>query len=507
MRYCFEDYSLDVEARELRRGDARIALEPLVFDVLEFLLRNHRRIVTKDDLILGVWDRRIVSDSTLSSRVAAVRQAIGDTGKQQRFIRTIPRRGFRFVAPIQEEWEETRSRLTSVAIRDEPTTLSKPTIAVLPFECLSQGPELRRFAQGLLEDLTTELTQLRWLDIQEGESSADNLRTHYVLRGSVRSAGRRMRVSARLADSSTGRLIWAQRFDAWRQNTFAFQDQVSAHVAGAIGSKLEQVEIRRAKQLSPERSDAASCYMRGLGGIYQWNKGGISDALLHFQKAVQSEPEFASAYAMAAYCYIQRKSYGWICDRTREIAECARLARRAAELAEDDPLALSRSAHAIASVCKDVDTAGVLIDRALTMNPSLAAAWYVDGWINLFMGNQRQAVDHLTRAITLAPQDRFLFKMKAALAYALFFAGRYDEASVLASQALRSRPGYLTAIRAAAASHALAGRSEQARALIAEMRKGDPCLSVANLPDLLPFLRTRDLEKWSDALRRAGLPD
>jgi len=209
---------------------------------------------------------------------------------------------------------------------------------------------------------------------------------------------------------------------------------------------------------------------------------------------------------MAAYCYVQRQSYGWIVDRAGETAECARLARQAVELAKDDAVALAKAAHAIASVGGDVDGGAVFIDRALALNPNLPAAWYVSGWIKLFRGEQQPAVEHLVRAMHLSPFDPLIFKIQAALAYAYFFTGRYDEASATAASALHARPRYLTALRGAAASHVLAGRVEDAHRLMSHMHDLDPTLCVANLMDLLPFQRSQDFGKWADALRRAGLP-
>lgn len=517
MRYCFEDYSLDVGGRELKRGNKLISLEPLVFDVLEFLVRNHQSIISKDDLIVGVWNRRFVSDSTVSSRIAAVRQAIGDNGKEQRLLRTISRRGFRFVGLIHEERGEGRN-LSPVSIEstapferrsDEMRfrPCPRPTIAVLPFLIISQEPGQESFVGGLTEDITTALTQLPWLAVRRHTPVERGFGLRYVLEGSVRTWRHRKRVTVKLIDAATGTHIWANRFDVRDSHILDLQDQISRSVVGAIGSKLEQIEINWAKRLPPQSCDASHCYLRGLGSVYQWSREGLSDALGQFHRAAEIEPEFALAYAMAAYCYVQRKSYGWITDWPREAAECARLARRAAELGRDDAVALSRAAHAIASVCHDVDGGAVFIDHAIRLNPNLAAAWYVSGWIRLFLGEQQLAIEHLTRAINLGPFDPLIFKMQAALAYAFFFSGRYDEATMMAGNAFCMRPGYLTALRGAAASHALAGRVDRAHELVADIQKLDPTLCLSNLSRLIPFQRPRDFGRWADALHRAGLPD
>src|SRR5262249_49371171 len=198
---------------------------------------------------------------------------------------------------------------------------------------------------------------------------------------------------------------------------------------------------------------------------------------------------------------------GWITDRARETAECARLAYRAAELGKDHAATLAKAAHAIAYVARDMDSGALFIERALKLNPGLAAAWYVSGWIRLFLAEPATAIEPLTRAIRLSPFDPSAFKMHAGLAYAHFFAGRYDDASEMAASPLLTRPNYLTAVRAGAASHALAGRFDKARNLMAHMRKCDPALRISNLPELVPLGRSQDFARWAGGLHKAGLPD
>lgn len=526
MLYRFEDYSLDVARRELRRGGGLVPTEPLVFDCLEFLVRNSRKIVSKDELIARVWNRRVVSDSTLSSRMTAVRHAIGDTGKEQRLIRTIGRRGFRFIGTVacEDDIGQHQPHTLIDISRDVRSTAavsstSRPAIAVLPFVNASQDPALDGFIGGVVEDITTALAQFPWLSVAARSSSfaysgwtvdikqaGSDLGVHHVLEGSVRQTDGRVRVAARLVDTTTRTYVCARQFDVWREDLSRLQDEITQIVVGAIGPKLEQIEIDRARRRPIEASDGVDYYLRGIGHLYQWSREGISDALQLFQKAIEIDPCFSTAYGMAAYCYVQRQSYGWITDRLVENAECERLSRRAAELAKDDALALSKAAHAISSVVGDLDSGAVLIDQALRLNPNLAVAWYVSGWVRLFLGEPEVATEHLARAIRLGSGDPLIVKMHAALAYAHFFAARYDEASRVAATALRVRPTYLTAVRGAAASHALAGRLLESRRLMSHMHALDPALRLSDLPHLLPFHRSDHFARWAEALQRAGLP-
>ena len=519
MPYKFEKYRLDPDRRELRCGADVVSIAPQVFDLLEYLVRNCERIVSKDDLIADVWDGRVVSDSTLSSRISAVRYAIADSGKEQRLLRTVSRRGFRFVGAVHNELEPTDGSDHPVSEDAATRPSRKPTIAILPFVDLA-ATEQASFVTGLVEDITTALTQFSWLSVVARSSSAvyqgwavdigqleRSLGVHYALEGSVRRAEHRVRVTARLIDTATKVHLWADRFDVWQEDLLDLQDQICTRVVGAIGPKLEQVEIDRARRASFDSGDAIDCYLRGLGNVYQWSRDGISNALSQFHRAIEIDPGMASAYGMAAYCYVQRKSYGWVTDGPVESAECARLARRAAELARNDAFALSKAAHAIAAVGGDIDSGAAFVERALTINPNLAVGWYVSGWIKLFLGAQEQAIEHLDRAMRMSQFDPLSFKVQAALAYAHFFCGNHDQASAMATNALHTRPHYLTALRGAAAGHAHAGRLDEARRLIGHMRSSDSTLRVANLSALLPFQRADHFGKWADALQKAGLPD
>src|SRR5258708_34094754 len=514
----------------MRRGADLVAVEPQVFGVLLHLVRNRGRIVSRDDLIAGVWDGRIVSESTLSSRVSAVRRAIGDDGEQQRLIRTLPRKGYRFIAVVQESNEAGKEEAglgidCHDATRSAPWCPSSPprdraSILVLPFANLSADSEQDRFIDGLVDDITAALSRFRHLLVigrnatrgfkrqaPDIKQLATELGARYVIEGTLRKEESRIRIAVQLIDSSTMAGLWPSRSDGNLRNAFRLQDQITASVVGALVSKVEQAEIERIK-IEPKRElDAYSCTLRGLDNLHQWTKDGIGEALHLFQRAIEIEPEFASAYAMAAYCYVQRQSYGWITDRPRETAERVQLALRAAGLGQDDGLALAKAAHAISAVGGDVEGAASLIGRANRLNPPPNWAWYVSGWIMLWLGKPEAAMQHLEHAIDLSPYDRLVFKIHAAKAYAHFLSGRYDAAAASASEALCERPNYLTALRVASASHGLGGRLTEGRQLMARMCQLDPGLHVSGLAYQAPFRRDKDSRKWAGALQRVGLPD
>ena len=332
------------------------------------------------------------------------------------------------------------------------------------------------------------------------------LGVRYVLEGSVRKAGSQVRITGQLIDASSGAHLWADRFDGGLENIFDLQDQVTSCVVGAIAPKLEQAEIERAKHKPTESPDAYECFLRGMASYYLQTGDALNEALRLFYKAIELDPEFASAYGMAAWCYGSRKINAWVSDHSREIAETARLARRAAELGPEDAVALSRGAHALALVVGDLEAATTLVDRAVTLNPNLWGAWHASGWVRVYRGEPEVAIEHFARAMRLSPLDPRAVSLQAGTAFAHFLARRYDTASSWAEKAMWAQTNYRTPIRIAAASHALAGRLAEARKAMARLRELDPAMPVANV-EWAQLRRPEDLARLEDGLRKAGLPE
>jgi tetratricopeptide (TPR) repeat protein len=226
-----------------------------------------------------------------------------------------------------------------------------------------------------------------------------------------------------------------------------------------------------------------------------------------FYKAIELDPDFASAYGVAAWCHFWRKVNGWMADRSKEVAEGARLARRAVELGKDDAVALTRGGHALGHFGGDLDSCIALLDRALILDPNLAAAWFLGGFLRVWHGEPDGAVEHFTHAMRLSPLDPELYRMQAGLAVAHLFAGRFDTASFWAEKAFRDLPSFLMVVGIMAASHALSGRTDEARRAMVHLRDLDPALRISRLKDWLPIQRAEDLATFADGLRRAGLPE
>jgi tetratricopeptide (TPR) repeat protein len=372
----------------------------------------------------------------------------------------------------------------------------------------------------MVDDIITALSRMRWLFVIARTSSftykgravdvkqiGRELGVRYVLEGSVRKAANRVRITGKLIDATTGNNLWADRFDGAIEDVFDLQEQVTARVVGAIAPELEQAEIERSKRKPTESLDAYDYFLRGMACVHRWTKEANNEALRMFYRAIELDPDFASAYGMAARCYSQRKASAWMVDRAQEIAETARLARRAVELGKGDAVALCMAGIALAFVAGERDDGAALIDRSLALNPNWAWAWLFSGWAKVWSGEPEVAIDHVARAMRLSPHDPQIVNAYAATASAHFFAGRYAEASSWAEMAVREQPNHFIAACMAAASDALGGQLVEAGKAVVRLRELDPALRLSNLKDLFPIRRAEDFARWEEGMRRAGLPE
>jgi TolB-like protein len=527
VRYQFEEFVLDSDRRELVRGSETIGIGPQVFDLLLHLVQNREHVVTKDNLIDVVWGGRIVSESTLTSHINAVRKSIGDTGEEQRLLRTIARKGYRFVSDVRETdapektspAKPTESLVPASPLASALTLPDRPSIAVLPFLNLSGDPSRDYFVDGMVDDIISALSRMRWLFVIARNSSftykgravdvkqvGRELGVRYVLEGSVRKAANRVRITGQLVDAAAGTSLWSERFESTLDDLFELQDQMATSIVGQLVPHVERAEIERARHKPTESLDAYDYYLRGMWKFRQVSRAAIDEALTMFCEAIQRDPEFASAYAMAAWCYSLRKIDRWATDADREIAEGTRLARRAVELGQNDAVALASSVHALAHLAGDLDGGIAAADRAVALDPNFAAGWFVGGFVRIWRGQPEDAIERLARAMRLNPLSPDMQRMEVGIALAHLLAGRPEDALSWANTASRHRPDRAFPIGILAAIYAHAGRGEEARLAMQQLRQLDPALRLSNLGEWLPFQRPQDLETVADALRAAGLP-
>jgi TolB-like protein/class 3 adenylate cyclase len=425
------------------------------------------------------------------------------------------------IDPNSQAGEETLAAATRAPT--SPIALSlpdKPSIAVLPFQNMSGDIEQEYFADGIVEEIITALSRFGALFVIARNSTftykgravdvkqvGRELGVRYVLEGSVRKAGNRVRITGQLIDASTGAHLWADRFDGELADVFDLQDHITSNVVGALAPKLERAEIERAKRKSTDSLDAYDCYLRGMADFHLFTKAGHDDALMYFQRATEIDPSFASALGMTARCYVQRLGYGWVTDRAAETVQTTALARQAAAVGKEDAVALSSAGLALAAVAGELDDGAALVDRALALNQNLAWAWLSGSWVKVYLGEPEAAIERAGRAMRLSPQDPQMFSMQTAIALAHFFAGRDHEALSWAKAAVREQPKFLPASCVAAASACLTGSFAEAQKAMMQLRCINPSLRLANLDTLIPLARQEDFNRWKDGLRQAGLPE
>lgn len=511
--FAFGPFRLDTGKRTLRRDGAQVPLGSRSLEILCALTEAAGALVTKDRLIERVWAGAVVEDNTVQVHVSALRKALGEGTGGARYILTVPGQGYRFVG-------ESSRRVSRENVYEAPPLPDRPSIAVLPFDNMSGGAEQDYFADGIVEDIITALTRFPALFVIARNSSftykgrpvdvrlvGRELGVRYVLEGSVRRSEERLRITAQLVEAETGVHLWADRFDGKLADIFDLQDEVAARVVGAIVPKLERAEIERTKRKPTASLQAYDYYLRGLASYHRETTGGNEEALRDFTRALELDPEFAIAHVMAAMCYSQRKRNHWPMDEGVAKAEAKRLALRAAELGKDDAGALSMAGMVLGWVPLEVDEGKALIDRALVLNPNLATAWSSSAWILAWKGEADLAIKHAERSMRLNPLEPVLPAMEYAIALAHFTAERYDLAVAWSEKAVAKLGSNLRALRILAASHALAGRVEQARSAGERIYAVWPSITLSEVRKISAYQRPDDRERMVRGLRIAGLPE
>ena len=514
MQFVFDNYTLDADRRELRCGSDSVAVQPQVFDLLVYLVQNRERVVSRDDLIASVWGGRIVSESALTSRINSARMALGDSGRDQKLIRTIPRKGLRFVGAVSEPSNGIRPVLERPP--SVPPLPDRPAIAVLPFINMSGDPEQEYFSDGISEDIITALSKLRWFFVIARSSSftykgktvhlkqiAEELGVGYVLEGSVRKSGDRVRITAQLNDVSTGSHIWAERYDRDTADVFAVQDEITASIVAAIEPQVYAAEDFRARRKPPGSLDAWDLVMRALSHYWRVTRQDnlVAQALL--EKAIVMDPNYGQALGLLADSYAFGAHMGWTdLAKAVQIAEPAALAAVRADSA--DPWA-HFALGGVYLITRRFDSSLAELKLALDLNPNFSQAHnYYAAALN-FCGRWQEGDEAARRALRLSPRDPFSAQFYGSASMAQFVGRNYDEAIRLARIAIRLRGDYTGAHRVLTAAAGMAGQIEVARAALQELRRVHPNISLAWISNQIPIKHDADREHYLEGFRRAGL--
>jgi TolB-like protein len=513
--YCFEAYALDPGTRELKRGNELVALEPQVFDLLVFLIENRDRVVSKDDLIAAVWHGRIVSESTLTSRINAARRAIGDSGEEQALIRTIARKGFRFVATLHDEPAAKRATETAEAAPPAASLPDRPTIAVLPFINMSGDPEQEYFSDGISEDIITALSKLRWFFVVARNSSfvykgksvpmrqiAEDLGVRYVIEGSVRKSGDRVRISAQLNDGTTGSHIWAERYDRGLADVFVVQDEITEAIVAAIEPQLYAAENFHAQRKAPDSLDAWDLVMRALSHFWRVTRQDnvVAQALL--EKAISIDSSYGQALGVLATSYMFCTHMGWA--EPADLATAERAAVAAIHADSEDPWA-HQALGGVRLMARRYDDSLAELELALRLNPNFAMAHGYYGLSLSYSGRWQEGDAAARRAISLSPRDPFLGVYYGVAAYAQFIGRNYEEAIRLAREGIRQRSDFVGAHRVLTAAAGMAGDKELAQSALAELKRAQPNVSLAWIADNMPIRHEAERAHYLDGFRQAGL--
>lgn len=413
----------------------------------------------------------------------------------------------------------TAPSIATTSATDAPLTLpDKPSIAVLPFQNMSGDPEQEYFADGIVEDIITALSRTKSLFVSARNSSftykgravdiklvGRELGVHYVLEGSVRKAGSKVRITGQLIDASSGAHIWADRFEGVLDDIFELQDQVTSQVVAAIAPAVERAEIERSRVKPPKNLQAYDYYLRGLSQVALFTNEANDLALELFRKAMSLEPSFAWPYGRAAACYHHRRSWAWATDPAREAIEAERLARQAIALDNRDPKVLTDAGWVLAYIVGRFEEGRALLDQAIEIDPNNSGTWNYRGWVEWALGGTR-GVDYFARALRHNPVDVRRFGPQAGMANALFRIGRNEEALSWVEKVVLHYPGFLPTHWASMAANAALGRVDEARAAYETYRRIHPAARISNMREWSP---TNDevSAMYITGFRIAGMPE
>jgi len=513
VKYLFANHVLDTDQCELRRGSEPVAVEPQVFDLLVHLVENRHRVVSKDDLVASVWGGRIVSASTLTTRINAARRAVGDSGVKQQLIRTIARKGLRFVGDVQIQTEEAGED-----VRDSPRPAlplpDRPAIAVLPFTNMTGDPEQEYFSDGIAEDIITELSRYPDLFVVARNSSfayrgkatrittvARELGVHYVLEGSVRRAGHRVRITAQLIDATTDQHLWAQRYDRDLEDLFSVQDDVAQSIVAVLPARIQAAAFERASRKMTGSLDAYDHLLRGKSCYHLETPEGNRQAEAHFDRSIAQDPRFALAYAWKACAIGQALRHEYL-PRTRESQQ------RVMQLVEQAMSIDENNAECHRILCRLALIQGQFaksdhhLECALALNPN-DPRLVVQRGINLtYVGDPEAAIPWIERAMRLDPFS--IHRYALDMVRALFMAGRLPEATAVLERTARAQWEHCVWL---AACYAAAGEVSAARLAGQEAVRLRPSVSIATYIDgWFIWKREEDRARLRNALGQAGLP-
>lgn len=516
--FRFAEFELDLARAELRLRGAVQPLEPQVFALLALLVENRERVLTRDEIIEKVWEGRIVSDAAVASRLKSARKALGDDGTSQRFIRTLHRQGFRFVAPVRVvKAGPVQTATAADAARDTADAeAARPSIAVLPFRLVGDAGPWAAIAEALPDELIVDLARLRWLFVTARGSSfrlrdpdtdlgevGRLLGVRYCLTGSVELRGRQLAVTVELLDTRDGGIVWAERFAGGLDDVHRVRDEIRGSILAALEVRIPLHEALLARLTVTEDLDAWSAYHLGLQHMYRFNRQDNAAATALFQRAVACDPDFARAHAGLSFVHFQTAFLRNTDDLAGEVREARRFAERACELDAIDPFVnfvMGRS-HWLAG---DLDRALPWLERATALSPSYAQGFYARAWTEVLAGHAAVGREHVDLAMRLSPLDPLFYGMLGTRAFAHLELGEDAEAAAWAERAARAPGAHVLIAMIASAAQAIAGDEPASIAWAANVRERNPSLTREDFFRSFPMKAAGMRSRLAAALARRG---
>lgn len=514
MKYRFAACSLDTDRHAFERQGQALHIEPQVFDLLHLLARSDGDLVTHDALITEVWQGLNVSDATISARINAARKAVGDSGKTQKVIETVARRGFRLVVPVEIESEpapfkgpQTRAQTWSDGL---------PALAVLPFQYLAEGPQ-DVLADGIVDEITSALSRVHEFQViarqsvfalkdqrTDARTAAQILGADYLVEGTIRRAGQRLRIGVSLLDTG-GHSLWSDRFDDTLDDLFELQDRIATQVAGQLPGKVRAAEIACVDRNCQITNEARAWVLRALPHFWAHQREENAHAIILLSRALEVDRNDVRALAYKAWAVAQQPSYMWSDDADADRAEAFRLASRAAERVQDDAPALVAISAAYSMAAADGARALAFARRALELDPNNAWGRMRLGWALLYDQQPAEALIEFARARRLSPLDPFFFNMRIGTAAAQADLGNFDLAIRLIHEALMNTPGIDWAYRLLVSLYGRIGDVPNATAAARKLLEAHPGLTMERLAASVPPAVAAGNPAYLEGLRMAGI--
>lgn len=519
MKFSFEDIVIDPALAELRRSGKTVDIEPRAFDLLCLLVSSHGRLVTKEEIIREIWNDRHISDAAISTCVKSLRKAIGDDGDQQRLIRTVRGRGFRFVGSVVEHTSGEASHAAPSENRPSPEPDEeggKPSIVVLPFEDFGSDQGRRLLAEAIPHELIQGLAKLRWLRViargtafqfrgpnPDLASIGEQLGVRYALTGTVLHFQDMMSVSVELAHCESGLIIWAERFEDRSDRFLEIRQEMLEQIASSLEIYITQREASVAARMSNDGLDAWAEYHLGLRHLFLFTQDNNALAKSCFERAIAKDPEFARAHAGLSFARFQDAFVGYTSDKATAVEEARRFAERSVELDPLDPFANLNLGRSFWLSSEPVAGLGWL-ERSISLSPNFAQGHYSRAFAEAIQGQSLSALKHASAALDLSPLDPLLYAMHGVRALAKLQSGELEAAASAAAAAVHAPRAHHLIYMIAAATHALAGDRQAAQRYATQAQSGRANTDTEHFFRMFPFVEPGFREEFRRGLMLAG---